>query len=53
MQALEQLASTLQMTDSETQFSLCSQFKDIAMEYSDERAEFVESLGETLGLNQG
>lgn len=50
VQALEQLASTLQMTDSETKSSLCSQFENIAMEYSDEQAEFVESLGEALGL---
>lgn len=50
VQALEQLASTLQMADSETKSSLCSQFENIAMEYSDEQAEFVENLGETLGL---
>ncbi|MFH6599470.1 hypothetical protein ACEVAQ_12235 [Ectopseudomonas khazarica] len=50
VQALEQLASTLQMADSETKSSLSSQFENIAMEYSDEQAEFVESLGEALGL---
>lgn len=50
VQALEQLASTLQMSDSETKSSLCSQFENIAMEYSDEQAAFVESLGEALGL---
>lgn len=50
VQALEQLASTLQMADSEAKSSLCSQFENIAMEYSDEQAEFVESLGEALGL---
>jgi hypothetical protein len=50
VQVLEQLASTLQMTDSGTKSSLCAQFKKIAMEYSDEQAEFVEGLGEALGL---
>lgn len=50
VQVLEQLASTLQMTDSETKSSLFSQFENIAMEYSDEQAEFVGSLGEALGL---
>ncbi|EJL98178.1 hypothetical protein PMI18_04116 [Pseudomonas sp. GM102] len=50
VQVLEQLASTLQMMDSETKSSLCSQFENIAVEYSDEQAEFVESLGEALGL---
>ena len=50
MQGLEQLASTLQMMDLESKSSLCSQFKSIAIEYSDEQAEFVESLGEALGL---
>ncbi|MFF7707580.1 hypothetical protein [Pseudomonas sp. NPDC007930] len=50
MQGLEQLASTLQMMDFESKSSLCLQFKSIAIEYSDEQAAFVESLGETLGL---
>lgn len=50
MQGLEQLASTLQMMDLESKSSLCSQFKSIAIEYSDEQAEFVKSLGEALGL---
>ncbi|MFV0453505.1 MAG: hypothetical protein ACK5NQ_00595 [Pseudomonas sp.] len=50
VQTLEQLASTLQMAGPETKSSLCSQFENIAMEYSDEQAEFVESLGEALGL---
>lgn len=50
MQGLEQLASTLQMMDFESKSALCSQFENIAMEYSDEQAEFVESLGEALGL---
>lgn len=50
MQGLEQLALTLQMMDLESKSSLCSQFKSIAIEYSDEQAEFVESLGEALGL---
>jgi len=50
MQGLERLASTLQMMDLESKSSLCSQFKSIAIEYSDEQAEFVESLGEALGL---
>jgi len=50
MQGLEQLASTLQMMDLESKSSLCSQFKSIAIEYSDEQAEFVASLGEALGL---
>ncbi|WP_455922159.1 hypothetical protein [Pseudomonas putida] len=50
MQSLEQLASTLQLMDSESKSSLCSQFKSVAIEYSDEHAEFVESLGEALGL---
>ncbi|MBF7145010.1 MULTISPECIES: hypothetical protein [Pseudomonas] len=50
MQGLEQLASRLQMMDLKSKSSLCSQFKSIALEYSDEQAEFVESLGEALGL---
>jgi len=50
IQRLEQLASTLQMMDLESRSSLCSQFKSIAMEYSDEQARFVESLGDVLGL---
>ena len=50
MQGLERLASTLQMMDLESKSSLCSQFKSIAIEYSDEQAEFVESLGEAQGL---
>lgn len=50
IQGLEQLASTLQMMDLKSKSSLCSQFKRIAIEYSDEQAEFVESLGEALGL---
>lgn len=50
VQALEQLAATLQLADSEAKSSLCSQFEVIAMEYSGEQAEFVESLGEALGL---
>lgn len=49
---LEQLASTLQRMDLESKSSLCSQFKSIAIEYSDERAEFVEGLGEALWLNE-
>ncbi len=53
MQGLERLASTLQMMDLEYKSSLCSQFKSIAIEYSDEQAEFVESLGEALGLIEG
>lgn len=50
MQALEQLASTLQMMDLDSRSSLCSLFKSIALEYSNEQAEFVDSLGEALGL---
>ncbi|WP_223495043.1 hypothetical protein [Stenotrophomonas indicatrix] len=50
MQGLEQLASTLQMMDLDSRSSLCSLFKIIATEYSNEQAEFVDSLGEALGL---
>ncbi|MDR6914449.1 hypothetical protein J2X66_001313 [Pseudomonas sp. 3296] len=50
VQMLEQLASTLQMMDSKNKSSLCSLFENIAVEYSGEQAEFVESLGDTLGL---
>ncbi|QVQ28278.1 hypothetical protein [Achromobacter deleyi] len=50
VRVLEQLASTLQMMDSKTKSSLCSQFENVAIEYSDEQAEFVENLGEALGL---
>jgi len=50
IQGLEQLASTLQMMDLKSKSSLCLQFKSIAADYSDEQAEFVESLGDTLGL---
>ncbi|MET4680772.1 hypothetical protein [Stenotrophomonas rhizophila] len=50
MQALEQLASTLQMMSPETKSSLCSHLEDIALGYSDEQAQFVESLGGALGL---
>lgn len=50
IQALEQLASTLQRMSPETKASLCSEFEDIALGYSDEQAQFVESLGGALGL---
>ncbi|TBV08478.1 hypothetical protein [Phytopseudomonas dryadis] len=50
IQALEQLASTLQMADSKAKSSLCSQFENIAVGYSGEQADFVEGLGEALGL---
>lgn len=50
IQALEQLASTLQMAGSGAKLALCSHFENIAMEYSGEQAEFVESLGDLLGL---
>lgn len=50
IQALEQLASTLQVADSGAKSSLCSHFKNIATEYSGEQAEFVASLGDSLGL---
>lgn len=50
MQAIEQLASTLQLADSVTKLSVCSQFENLALDYSGEQAEFVENLGETLGL---
>jgi hypothetical protein len=50
IQALEQLAATLQMASEEVRSSLCSSFRDISGEYKGERAEFVESLGEGLGL---
>ncbi|EMR0466381.1 MULTISPECIES: hypothetical protein [Stenotrophomonas] len=50
MRALEQLASTLQMMGAESRSSLCSQFKSISTAYSGERAQFVESLGDALGL---
>ncbi|EKT4485221.1 hypothetical protein QEM02_005409 [Pseudomonas putida] len=50
IQGLEQLASTLQMMDLKSKSSLCLQFKSIALDYSDEQAEFVESLGDALGL---
>ncbi|EJL04999.1 hypothetical protein PflQ2_0678 [Pseudomonas fluorescens Q2-87] len=50
VQALEQLAATLQMADLKTKNALCLQFSEIATEYSDEQADFVESLGEALGL---
>ncbi|HDS1678078.1 hypothetical protein [Stenotrophomonas forensis] len=50
IQRLEQLALTLQMMDLESRSSLCSQFRSIAVDYSDEQAGFVESLGEALGL---
>nr|WP_249205438.1 hypothetical protein [Achromobacter sp. Marseille-Q0513] len=53
IQGLEQLASTLQKMDLESKSSLCSQFESIAIEYSGEQAEFVESLGEALGLTEG
>lgn len=50
VQVLEQLASTLQRADLDTRSSLCFQFRAIAMEYSGKQAEFVENLGEALGL---
>jgi len=50
VQMLEQLASTLQIMDSINESSLCSLFENIAGAYSGKQAEFVESLGETLGL---
>lgn len=50
IQALEQLASTLQMADIKTKDALCLLFKEISSEYSGEQAGFIESLGESLGL---
>lgn len=50
IQALEQFASTLQGADGVTRQSLCSQFADIAKDYSGEQAEFVENLSSALGL---
>lgn len=50
VQALEQLASTLQGAEAETRQSLCSQFAGIAKDYSGVQARFVESLSEALGL---
>lgn len=50
IQALEQLASTLQGADEETRQSLCSQFADIAKDYSGEQGEFIENLSSALGL---
>ncbi|AIJ46582.1 hypothetical protein SR914_22600 [Comamonas testosteroni] len=50
IQALEQMAATLQMADTETKASLCLHFKNIAMQYSGEKADFVASLDDALGL---
>lgn len=50
VQMLEQLAATLQVTDSATKLALCMLFKEISADYSDDQAEFVENLGEVLGL---
>jgi hypothetical protein len=51
VQALEQLAGTLQMVDHPSRRALSDQFKAIALEYTGERAKFVESLGDALGLS--
>jgi hypothetical protein len=52
IQALEQLAATLQMADLKTKKALCLQFEEVSAEYSGEQADFVESLGESLGLGE-
>lgn len=46
IQALEQLAATLQMSDLKSRESLCLQFKEVSAEYSSEQAVFIETLGE-------
>ncbi|WP_233237929.1 hypothetical protein [Bordetella sp. LUAb4] len=50
VQVFEQLASTLQKMESKNKSSLRSQFQKIAMEYMAAQAEFVQDLGEALGL---
>jgi hypothetical protein len=46
---MEQLAAELQLMSDETKSSQTHRFHELAREYGD-RAKFVESLGETLGL---
>lgn len=49
VQAMEQLASNLQSAREGTRIALVSEFKAMATAYGDQ-AEFVASLGDTLGL---
>ncbi|QQN72334.1 hypothetical protein IYN88_15180 [Comamonas testosteroni] len=50
VQAMEQLAATLQTADEETQSSLCLQFAILATTFSGQQVTFLTGLGEALGL---
>ena len=52
-QAMEQLSASLQLADADTKKSLCSQFKNVALNYSDDKKTFLNELGESLGLTEG
>lgn len=50
VEAMEQLASTLQTMDESARRGFCSALLDVASRYEGEQAEFVSSLGEALAL---
>lgn len=53
IQAMEQLAATLQMADEETKSSLCLQFETLAAKSSGQQSTFLRGLSEALGLAKG
>lgn len=47
---MEQLASELQIMDEDAKMKLIKQFQMLVAEYAGDRAEFVRTLPDTLGL---
>ena len=50
VQAMEQLASTLNDSSIETKSSLAKQFEEIAKDYTGEEEEFIHNLADSLGF---
>lgn len=53
VQALEQLSATLSGADAESKASLSTHFSRISQRYTGEEAQFVRTLAEALGLDDG
>lgn len=50
IQAMEQMAAELQLMDEGARSAFCSQLKIVATSYSDDKADFISELPESLGL---
>lgn len=50
MEALEQIASELQLMNKQDRNDVANIFRDISTEYSDDKVEFVRELPESLGI---